>query len=80
MVIEMEKVESGFEYSERQTILAALKLFRERFDEANALDIAKYFPEFFRLEGSRIVPQPLGSDDIDVLIQAIQDGYPSPRR
>lgn len=57
------------------TILAALELFQQQYDEQDGKAIAKDWPEHFKDEtvyGAgdfelSIFPEPLGTDDIDIL-------------
>jgi hypothetical protein len=56
--------------SNRATILAALLLFKESFEEYDAKEIQEDYPtQFSKADGTLI--EPLGSDDIDDLMNAI---------
>jgi len=76
-----------FDASDTATILAALRLFQRTYEDCDAAAIAEAFPEHFEF-GTRVfdeqgqvieqpvIPQPLGSEDIDLLCERINCGEP----
>ena len=63
--------------SNRETIKAALILFRTEFENAEDADIYERFPDLFPGFHGKCA-QPLGTDDIDALIAALPALEPTP--
>lgn len=61
--------------SDVATILAALRLFQSYYQDHDAHSIADAWPMHFNVQGdgeeSVVVPEPLGSEDIDALCERI---------
>jgi hypothetical protein len=62
--------------SELATILAALRLFQREYEDCDAVSIADAWPMHFNVQGDDpeelvVVPQPLGTKDIDTLCERI---------
>lgn len=61
--------------SNRETIVAALLCFKERFEDCEARDIYEAFPHLFPPVNGQQAP-PLGSEDVDHLIDQLAAAYP----
>jgi hypothetical protein len=60
--------------SDLATVLAALRLFQQTYEDCDSRTIAAAWPEHFQITGdgeSDVNPPPLGTDDIDTLCEAI---------
>jgi len=60
--------------SDLATVLAALRLFQQTYEDCDSRTIAAAWPEHFQITGdgeSDVNPAPLGTDDIDTLCEAI---------
>jgi hypothetical protein len=60
--------------SDVATVLAALRLFQREYQDVDAVHIADAWPMHFNVKGEKdpeVVPQPLGSEDIDALCERI---------
>ena len=70
--------------SDLATILAALRLFQTEYEDCDAVQIADAWPMHFNVQGNhgevggqdvsdelRVVPEPLGTEDIDALCERI---------
>jgi hypothetical protein len=68
--------------SDIATILAALRMFQQRYEDDGAETIQRDFPDYFILESVEVEgkeelivnPAPLGSEDIDELCEQINFG------
>lgn len=72
------KVKAKMEHlddSDVATILAALRLFQEEYENKDAVQIADAWPGHFNVQGEReeldVVPKPLGAACIDALCERI---------
>lgn len=71
-------MERRLDSSDYATILAALRMFQEKYKDCSAGTIQADFPEHFEIDANGDVePMPLGTEDIDSLCESInlQDIY-----
>ena len=73
--------------SDYATILAALRMFQRRYEDCDATAIANDWPDHFEIDETHrvfdrdgqcieqpVIPEPLGSEDIDRLCEEINCG------
>jgi len=75
------KTKRKLDASDIATILAALRMFQERYEDDDARTIAEDWPNHFQEcdmeadpDGPTVTPMPLGSEDIDRLCEEINCG------
>lgn len=59
-----------FDQQELATVLAALRMFQRHYEDHDAFEIRRDWPEHFKTNGGRVI-KPLGTEDIDSLCERI---------